>query len=76
MHSYTPTDYQGKASHSILADASRLLCNMTHRGATGSDARDGDGAGVMTGIPHVMFTREYSDLPANGEYAVGNIYFV
>ncbi len=31
---------------------------MTHRGATGADSRDGDGAGVMTAIPHEFFKRE------------------
>jgi len=56
-----------------------LLCNMTHRGATGADARDGDGAGVMTGIPHDFFVRESTllglVLPPEGQYAVGNVFF-
>ncbi|KAI9618151.1 hypothetical protein H4Q26_012496 [Puccinia striiformis f. sp. tritici PST-130] len=38
---------KGQANHKIVSDARSLLCNMTHRGATGADARDGDGAGVM-----------------------------
>jgi hypothetical protein len=38
---------KGQRSHSILHDASFILCNMTHRGAEGADIRDGDGAGVM-----------------------------
>jgi glutamate synthase (NADPH/NADH) len=53
---------------------------MTHRGAVGSDARDGDGAGVMTSIPHKFFIknfeREYGvKLPPQGQYAAGNIFF-
>lgn len=53
---------------------------MTHRGAVGSDARDGDGAGVMTSIPHKFFVKEFSGqtgikLPPQGQYAVGNIFF-
>ncbi|KAJ1916182.1 glutamate synthase [NADH] [Tieghemiomyces parasiticus] len=72
-------DIQGRASHAILTDAEDLLCNMTHRGATGADVRDGDGAGVMTALPHDLFVREFGaqgiDLPAPGEYATGNIYF-
>ena len=32
---------------------------MTHRGAVGADTRDGDGAGVMTSIPHKFMTREF-----------------
>jgi glutamate synthase (NADH) len=71
---------QGIQCHKIVSDARQLLCAMTHRGATGADSRDGDGAGVMTGIPHAFFKREVerdlgSALPEPGEYAVGNIFF-
>lgn len=38
---------KGRPSHKIVTDARSLLCNMTHRGATGADARDGDGAGYV-----------------------------
>lgn len=53
---------------------------MTHRGAVGSDARDGDGAGVMTSIPHKFMKREFQyycnvELPSYGQYAVGNLFF-
>ena len=53
---------------------------MTHRGATGADSRDGDGAGVMVGLPHGFFVREGEreigvKLPKEGEYAVGNVFF-
>ena len=53
---------------------------MTHRGAVGSDARDGDGAGVMTSIPHKFFVKNFArevgvDLPPLGQYAVGNLFF-
>jgi glutamate synthase (NADPH/NADH) len=46
----------------------------------GADARDGDGAGVMTGIPHAFFVRESghcftAKLPSEGHYAVGNLFF-
>src|SRR5271168_4713654 len=43
---------KGELSHKIVSDARQLLCAMTHRGATGADSRDGDGAGVMSAIPH------------------------
>ncbi|KAJ1657099.1 glutamate synthase [NADH] [Dispira simplex] len=72
-------DIQGRASHEILADADDLLCHMTHRGATGADVRDGDGAGAMTGLPHCFFLKEFAalgvELPAYGQYATGNVYF-
>ncbi|KAK0704956.1 glutamate synthase [Lasiosphaeris hirsuta] len=71
---------KGKASHKIVSDARNLLCNMTHRGAVGSDARDGDGAGVMTSIPHKFFIKNFArevgvELPPLGQYAVGNLFF-
>ncbi|KAI0687133.1 NADPH-dependent glutamate synthase [Cytidiella melzeri] len=71
---------KGEQSHKIISDARQLLCAMTHRGATGADSRDGDGAGVMTGIPHLFFKREAEreigcELPELGQYAVGNVFF-
>lgn len=71
---------KGKPSHKVVTDAKSLLCNMTHRGAVGADARDGDGAGVMTGIPDTFMRREAAmevgcTLPAQGQYAVGNLFF-
>ena len=63
-----------------LFAARNLLCNMTHRGAVGSDARDGDGAGVMTSIPHKFFIKNFArdvgvELPPQGQYAAGNLFF-
>ncbi|KAJ0338762.1 hypothetical protein COL922a_005228 [Colletotrichum nupharicola] len=71
---------KGKPSHKIVSDARNLLCNMTHRGAVGSDARDGDGAGVMTSIPHRFFIKNFEKeegikLPPLGQYATGNLFF-
>ena len=62
------------------AAARSLLCNMTHRGAVGSDARDGDGAGVMTSMPHRFFIKNFEretgfKLPPQGQYAAGNLFF-
>lgn len=71
---------KGQPSHKILAEGKFLLCNMTHRGAVGADARDGDGAGVMCGIPHEFFKAQVESqfrikLPPPGQYAAGNLYF-
>ena len=35
---------------------------MTHRGATGADSRDGDGAGLMSSIPHELLAKNVLDL--------------
>ena len=40
---------KGDRSHKIVSDANDVLCNMTHRGASGADIRDGDGSGILTG---------------------------
>ncbi|KNZ49192.1 uncharacterized protein VP01_515g8 [Puccinia sorghi] len=49
------------------------------RGAIGANARDGNSAGVMTGIPHAFLLREASllsiELPVQRRYAVGNFFF-
>ncbi|EEB08882.1 glutamate synthase Glt1 [Schizosaccharomyces japonicus yFS275] len=71
---------RGLRSHKIVTDARLLLCNMTHRGATGADTRDGDGAGVMTSMPHEFMAKEFKQslnvtIPASGRYAVGNVFF-
>ncbi|CAN6609573.1 glutamate synthase [NADH] [Trichomonascus vanleenenianus] len=72
---------KGQVSHKIVSDAKNLLCNMTHRGAVGSNVRDGDGAGVMTSIPHRFFVSEFGrtnpeiTLPPQGQYAIGNLFF-
>lgn len=70
---------KGKKSHKILSDAKSILCNMTHRGASGADIRDGDGAGIMIAISDKFFRletkREFMlDLPPEGKYAVGNLF--
>ncbi|KAJ1866318.1 glutamate synthase [NADH], partial [Coemansia sp. RSA 486] len=68
---------KGHPSHSLLRDSENLLCNMSHRGATGADERDGDGAGVMTSMPHAFMVKAFQaldcNLPPAGQYAVGNV---
>ena len=69
---------KGQKSHSIIEDGLRILCNLEHRGATGADPRMGDGAGILVQIPHKFFAKEASrlgfELPAPGEYAVGQLF--
>lgn len=63
---------RGYAGHDIIDAALNSLRNLEHRGAVGSDAGTGDGAGILTQIPDAFF-RAVTDfeLPSASEYAVG-----
>ena len=43
---------KGKRSHQILLDGDVMAQNMSHRGACGCEPNTGDGAGVLTALPH------------------------
>ena len=66
---------RGEASHGILTSALHVLERLEHRGAGGSDAATGDGAGVLIQIPHDFLSAACGDLgfslPQPGHYAVG-----
>jgi glutamate synthase (NADPH) large chain len=65
----------GTAEHAIVADGVRILRNLEHRGAVGGDMKTGDGAGMLTQIPHRFFRDETGgDLPDPGEYGVGFLF--
>lgn len=69
---------KGLPSHKIVSDCRNLLCNMTHRGGE-LNPKDGDGAGLLCSIPHKFFKKEFGfqniELPAKGEYSIGNVFF-
>lgn len=70
---------KGQPSHQIIRDAAVMLGNMDHRGACGADPNTGDGAGMLTGLPHELLTAcaraELGvGLPEPGRYAVGNVF--
>ncbi len=66
---------KGKKSHSIITDAIQILKNLTHRGGVGSEEDTGDGAGILTQIPHKFMKKvcknEGIDLPKDKEYGIG-----
>lgn len=66
---------RGTAGHDIIDAALNALRNLEHRGAVGSDAGTGDGAGIITQIPD-EFLRAVApfELPPLGQYAVGNAF--
>jgi glutamate synthase domain-containing protein 2/glutamate synthase domain-containing protein 1/glutamate synthase domain-containing protein 3 len=47
-------DTSGVASHRTLKKSLEAVCCLTHRGAVAADAKTGDGAGVLTQIPHAL----------------------
>lgn len=42
----------------IVRDAETLALRMEHRGACACDNDTGDGAGVLTAIPHLLYSDE------------------
>ncbi|PZU39713.1 MAG: glutamate synthase subunit alpha, partial [Microbacterium sp.] len=63
---------RGTPGHDIVDLALTALRNLEHRGAIGSDAGTGDGAGILTQIPDAFLRAVVEfDLPPVGEYAVG-----
>ena len=48
---------KGLYSHSIIDDAYTVLRSMDHRGACGADENSGDGAGILTALPHQFLQR-------------------
>ena len=72
-------DINGKASHQILKDADSVLQRMTHRGACGCEDNTGDGAGILTALPHdflrkVAMEDLKSQLPEPGRFAAGIVF--
>src|SRR5262249_49329222 len=70
---------KGERSHQILVDAEEVLRNMDHRGACGCEANTGDGAGIMTALPHEFLAKVVradlgAELPPAGRFSAGNVF--
>ena len=69
---------KGVASHEIMTDAYHINSRMDHRGGCGFEENTGDGAGILTAVPHRFFQRvmaqQGTNLPEAGAYAVGNVF--
>ena len=70
---------KGTRSHQIIVDAEKILCHMDHRGARGAEANTGDGAGMLTALPHEFLKRVAAedlsaDLPEPGKFAAGIVF--
>uniref|UniRef100_A0A0B7BD51 glutamate synthase (ferredoxin) n=1 Tax=Arion vulgaris TaxID=1028688 RepID=A0A0B7BD51_9EUPU len=70
----------GIKSHKVLRESQVMLQRMEHRGACGCDNDSGDGAGVLTGIPHAVYAKALREsnpavvLPEPGKYATGLLF--
>jgi glutamate synthase (ferredoxin) len=68
-------DIKGRKSHETLRQALTILINLDHRGARGSEANSGDGAGVLLQTPDAFFRANTGfDLPQVGSYGVGMLF--
>ena len=70
---------KGERSHQILVDADEMLRHMDHRGACGSEPNTGDGAGILTALPHQFLARIVAsdlsrELPEPGGFAAGLVF--
>ncbi|MHA6795887.1 glutamate synthase large subunit [Pseudonocardia bannensis] len=68
-------DLAGRRDHGIVQKALTALLRLEHRGARGSEANTGDGAGILIQVPDAFF-RDVVDfeLPVTGAYAVGTAF--
>lgn len=66
---------KGKKTHDIIHKALDILVKLQHRGATSSDGKTGDGAGILIEIPHEFFVEKCNfELPRANDYAVGMVF--
>ncbi|HUQ69742.1 MAG TPA: glutamate synthase central domain-containing protein, partial [Planctomycetaceae bacterium] len=70
---------KGQRSRQIIDDSLRILRHMTHRGACGCEPNTGDGAGILTALPHefmqLLAQRDLKiSLPEPGRYGVGLVF--
>jgi glutamate synthase (NADPH/NADH) large chain len=65
---------KGIPSHDIVRRGLEVLANMDHRGATGADAKTGDGAGIQIQVPHDFFSGMGIGLPDPGQYGTGLLF--
>lgn len=69
---------KGYKSNEIIRQGLEVLNRLSHRGATGSDPKTGDGAGILIQIPHEFFLNACQKskirLPKPGNYGTGLVF--
>ena len=68
-------DLRGQATHRTVSDALTIVERLAHRAGSDATGTTGDGVGILTRLPHVLFARWAAEagvfLGGEGEYAVG-----
>lgn len=64
----------GQPGHDILEMSLEAVARMKHRAGIDADGYSGDGAGILTQIPHRLLAKEFEDLPAPGDYGLGALF--
>jgi len=68
----------GNKSHDTVDQALQMLIRLSHRGGQGADPHSGDGAGILTQVPHELLAdwcaEQGADLPEAGGYGVGMLF--
>ncbi|MDR1645630.1 MAG: glutamate synthase large subunit [Tannerellaceae bacterium] len=64
----------GDKSHDIVEKGLQVLENMLHRGAESADNKTGDGAGILTQIPHEFILLQGIPVPEKGKYGTGLVF--
>ncbi len=71
-------DLQGRPSHRLVRQGLEVLEHLAHRGASGAEVATGDGAGILTQMPHrflaAVAAEARIELPAPGRYAAGLVF--
>ena len=71
-------DLHGRPDHDIVDRALTVLERLAHRGASGAEVNTGDGAGILSQVPHRFLTGAAAEagitLPEAGGYAVGLVF--
>ena len=66
---------RGTRSREVVSNALRLLENLEHRSAVGSDAASSDGSGILLQLPHAFLrttcAKAHIAVPEAGQYGVG-----
>jgi glutamate synthase (NADPH/NADH) large chain len=68
----------GRRTRETVEEGLEVLCNLDHRGASGSDPETGDGAGILLQVPDSFLRRRCAslgiELPPTGGYGVGTLF--